>query len=216
MLTLSLSNKKLLWAAVALASSFALSSCAPYQARRTPLKHSSEGIASWYGPGFHGRKTASGERYNQRDLTAAHKTLPFGSTIRVMNIDNGKSVVVRINDRGPFVRGRIIDLSRSAAEKIGMMGSGTARVKLASLSSVNEERSADEETAAVEKPAGKRGRKARARTAPDVEKPVLKNGVAWVISQEPQGESAEELQEIPSEGPETGPTATTATDDEQF
>lgn len=88
------------------------------------------GVASWYGPGFHGKLTANGERFNQDDLTAAHKTLPFNTLVRVVNIDNGKSVVVRINDRGPYAKNRIIDLSREAAKKIDMLGSGTARVRL--------------------------------------------------------------------------------------
>ena len=86
-------------------------------------------MASWYGPGFHGRKTASGERFNTGALTAAHKTLPFGTRVRVVNVHTGRSVVVRINDRGPFIRGRVIDLSKAAARAIGM--DGVARVKLA-------------------------------------------------------------------------------------
>ena len=86
-------------------------------------------MASWYGPGFHGRKTASGERFNTGALTAAHKTLPFGTRVRVVNVNTGRSVVVRINDRGPFIRGRVIDLSKAAARAIGM--DGVARVKLA-------------------------------------------------------------------------------------
>ena len=93
-----------------------------------------EGVASWYGPGFHGRRTANGEIYNMNIMTAAHKTLPFDTIVRVTNLDNGLSVVVRINDRGPFVKGRIIDLSRSAAEEIGMIGPGTAQVQLKILS----------------------------------------------------------------------------------
>jgi rare lipoprotein A len=80
------------------------------------------GIASWYGPGFQGRKTASGERFNTHDMTAAHKTLSFGSLVKVTNQENGKSVVVKINDRGPFIRGRIIDLSHAAKEELGMGG----------------------------------------------------------------------------------------------
>ncbi|MGB7412935.1 MAG: septal ring lytic transglycosylase RlpA family protein [Thermosynechococcaceae cyanobacterium] len=88
------------------------------------------GQASWYGGGFHGRKTASGERYNQNEMTAAHKRLRFGTRVRVTNLSNGRSVVVRINDRGPFVRGRVIDLSRSGAQAIGMMGSGVAPVSV--------------------------------------------------------------------------------------
>ncbi|MEC4803055.1 MAG: septal ring lytic transglycosylase RlpA family protein [Jaaginema sp. PMC 1079.18] len=88
------------------------------------------GMASWYGPGFHGRRSASGERFNQNALTAAHRTLPFGTQVRVTNLNNGQSTVVRINDRGPFSRGRVIDLSAAAARKIGMMGSGVAPVQL--------------------------------------------------------------------------------------
>ena len=88
------------------------------------------GSASWYGGKFHGRKTANGERYNQNALTAAHKTLPFGTKVRVTNETNGKSVVVRINDRGPFVGKRVIDLSRAAANAVGMVQKGVARVKV--------------------------------------------------------------------------------------
>jgi len=86
------------------------------------------GVASWYGPGFHGRTTANGEKYNMHQLTAAHKSLKFGTKVRVTNKKNGKSVIVRINDRGPYVGSRIIDLSKSAAEVIGMIGPGTASV----------------------------------------------------------------------------------------
>ena len=89
-----------------------------------------DGVASWYGPNFHGNLTANGEVYNMYSMTAAHRTLPFNSMVRVRNLDNGKSVVVRINDRGPFVKNRIIDLSRKAAAEIGMLGPGTARVRL--------------------------------------------------------------------------------------
>ncbi|MGF1670202.1 MAG: septal ring lytic transglycosylase RlpA family protein [Balneolaceae bacterium] len=88
------------------------------------------GIASWYGPKFHGKTTANGERYNMNGLTAAHKTLPFNTVVRVENVKNGRSVDVRINDRGPFVGNRIIDLSRKAAEEIDMIGSGTAEVRI--------------------------------------------------------------------------------------
>lgn len=89
-----------------------------------------EGIASWYGPKFHGRTTANGERYDMNGLTAAHKTLPFNTIVRVENITNGRTVEVRINDRGPFVGNRIIDLSRRAAEEVDMIGSGTAEVRI--------------------------------------------------------------------------------------
>ena len=85
--------------------------------------------ASWYGPGFHGRRTASGEIFNTGAYTAAHRSLPFGTKVRVVNVTTGRSVIVRINDRGSFIRGRIIDLSKAAAQAIGM--TGTARVALA-------------------------------------------------------------------------------------
>ena len=88
------------------------------------------GTASWYGPGFHGRRTANGERFNQNALTAAHRTLPFGTRVRVTNLRNNRSVVVRINDRGPYSGGRIIDLSAAAAREIGMINSGVARVRI--------------------------------------------------------------------------------------
>lgn len=95
-----------------------------------PVRFSLNGVASWYGPGFHGNLSANGEIYNQYALTAAHKTLPFGTKIKVTNLNNGRSVVVRVNDRGPYVGDRIIDLSLGAAEVIGMMGSGVAPVQL--------------------------------------------------------------------------------------
>jgi rare lipoprotein A len=86
------------------------------------------GVASWYGGKFHGRKTASGETYNQNSLTAAHRSLPFGTKVRVTNTNNGDTVVVRINDRGPFVGGRVIDLSRAAASSIGINGLGHVKL----------------------------------------------------------------------------------------
>lgn len=88
------------------------------------------GVASWYGPGFHAGSTANGERYDQDDLTAAHRTLPMPSWVRVENLDNGRSLTVRINDRGPFARSRIIDLSRKAAQLLGVDRAGTANVRL--------------------------------------------------------------------------------------
>lgn len=88
------------------------------------------GYASWYGDKFHGRPTASGEQYDMYHFTAAHRTAPFGTRFRVVNLENDKSVVVRINDRGPFVRGRIIDLSLTAAREIDLIRAGTAKVRL--------------------------------------------------------------------------------------
>jgi rare lipoprotein A len=87
-------------------------------------KHIQRGQATWYGPGFHGRKTASGERFNTHAMTAAHRSLPFGSKVRVVNEKTGHSVVVRINDRGPFTRGKIIDLARAPAQVLGISGVG--------------------------------------------------------------------------------------------
>jgi rare lipoprotein A len=93
--------------------------------------HAMEGIASWYGPGFAGRRTASGERFDPSKMTAAHRTLPFGTRVRVVALRTGDSVVVRINDRGPFGnRGRIIDLARGAARRIGLDRAGVMRVRL--------------------------------------------------------------------------------------
>ncbi len=88
------------------------------------------GIASWYGPGFHGRRTASGQRYDMHAMTAAHKTLPFGTRVRVTNLANRRSVVLTINDRGPFVAGRIVDVSKRAAQTLGFERQGKARVSL--------------------------------------------------------------------------------------
>ena len=91
------------------------------------------GIASWYGKDFHGKKTSNGEIYNMYAMTAAHKTLPLGTFVEVRNLENNRRVKVRINDRGPFVRGRIIDLSYTAANEIGVVGPGTARVEVVAL-----------------------------------------------------------------------------------
>src|SRR5436309_8755176 len=88
------------------------------------------GVASWYGPGFHGNRTANGEIYDQYELTAAHRTLPLGTRVMVTNLSNGRAVEVRINDRGPFVGGRAIDLSYAAACMLHIIGPGTARVRI--------------------------------------------------------------------------------------
>jgi len=107
-----------------------------YQPRSNAFGFRQKGYASWYGKKFHGRKTSNGETYNMYAISAAHKTLPFNTIVRVRNLDNGKVLDVRINDRGPFVRGRIIDLSYGAAQKIGMVGPGTARVEIIALGAV--------------------------------------------------------------------------------
>jgi rare lipoprotein A len=97
------------------------------------FQHVETGTASWYGPGFHGRYTANGEVYDQHDHTAAHRTLQMPAVLRVTNLDNGQSTVVRVNDRGPYARARILDLSKAAAEELGMTHSGTARVRVEQL-----------------------------------------------------------------------------------
>ena len=94
------------------------------------------GVASWYGRDFHGHTTSNGERYDMNDITAAHKLLPMHTMLLVENRDNGKKIVVRVNDRGPFVKGRIIDLSYGAAKKLGLVASGTARVTITALGEV--------------------------------------------------------------------------------
>jgi rare lipoprotein A len=88
------------------------------------------GTASWYGPGFHGKKTASGERFDQNKLTAAHRSLPLDTVVKVTNLENGKAVKVSINDRGPYAGKRVIDLSRAAARELDMTDEGTARVRI--------------------------------------------------------------------------------------
>lgn len=92
-----------------------------------------KGIASWYGADFHGRATSNGESYNMHDMTAAHKTLPMNTMLLVKNLENGRETVVRVNDRGPFVRGRIIDLSYKAAKNLGMVNKGISRVQVVAL-----------------------------------------------------------------------------------
>lgn len=97
---------------------------------RRRFEHVADGTASWYGPGFDGRKTANGERFDQTAFTAAHPDLPFASTVRVTRVDTGDSVLVRINDRGPFVDDRVIDLSRAAAAELGFVADGVAEVRV--------------------------------------------------------------------------------------
>ena len=115
-----------------------LSACAPSKPPAPPagvptppsVPLSQEGVASWYGPGFHGKKTTSGTVYDQHAMTAAHQTLPLGSSVRVTNLDNDKTVTVLINDRGPFVKDRVIDLSYAAARAVDMIRPGTAPVRV--------------------------------------------------------------------------------------
>lgn len=110
--------------------SFVSSGCSMNRYDRPEPGTVQRGIASWYGEPFHGRATASGEIYDMHLMTAAHRDLPLGTTVEVTNLDNGRRVRLRVNDRGPFVRGRILDVSYAAAKKLGMVGPGTARIEL--------------------------------------------------------------------------------------
>lgn len=111
-------------------SSTSVSRPRPGSQGKAPRTFLGEGLASYYGPGLHGRKTASGERFDQNALTAAHRTVQFGTCLRVVNMENGKSVEVRVNDRGPFKEERIIDVSLGAARKLEMVEKGLARVRI--------------------------------------------------------------------------------------
>lgn len=95
-----------------------------------PIGYVERGVASWYGPGFHGRNTAAGEPYDMRQLTAAHRTLPLGSIVQVRSLTSGRTVTVRINDRGPFAKNRILDLSQAGAQALGIIGRGTDQVEI--------------------------------------------------------------------------------------
>ena len=150
----------------------------------TPMEefaHVETGIGSWYGPGFHGKSTANGEVYDQSDRTAAHRTLQMPSVVRVTNLDNGRSTVVRINDRGPYARGRVIDVSRAAAEELNMTHSGTAHVRIEQLGMESQALKdialngggPDEQRAALDKfIAGRRGPPPVAATAQAAPPPV--------------------------------------------
>ena len=113
-------------ATVSLAAATACASTRPTDGQPGP----DAGIASYYADALHGRRTANGERFDMHALTAAHRTLPFGTRVKVTNLDNGRSVVVRINDRGPYVKGRVIDLSKAAARELRFLDRGTTRVRL--------------------------------------------------------------------------------------
>jgi rare lipoprotein A len=118
-------------AGLALGASLGVAGCSLFRPAPPPVVGGVQvGVASWYGPGFHGNRTANGEIYDQYEMTAAHPTLPLGTRAMVTNLTNGRSVEVRINDRGPFVDGRAIDLSYAAARTLRMIGPGTARVRI--------------------------------------------------------------------------------------
>jgi len=127
-----------------------------YGKRYYPLSSSAgftqRGLASWYGSKFHGRLTSNGERYNMHGRTAAHKTLPFNTYVQVKNLRNGKKTVVRINDRGPFVRGRIIDLTLTAASALGMLEDGVVPVRIEALGYARKKRQAGKWVRVYEKP----------------------------------------------------------------
>ena len=136
----ALSRRRLPWHALLLAALAVAGGCGGNRAARVPAPpvpgvYAEQGIASWYGVPFHGRRAANGDVYDMNQETAAHRTLPFGSLVRVTNLDNGLQTEVRITDRGPFVEGRIIDLSFAAARAVDMVGAGIARVRLELLSS---------------------------------------------------------------------------------
>ncbi len=109
-----------------------------YQPLASVREFKEQGVASWYGEDFHGKKTSSGEIYDMYAMTAAHKILPLGTYVRVKNLENNRTIDVRINDRGPFVRGRIIDLSYTAAKKLEIVGPGTAKVEVVALGTRND------------------------------------------------------------------------------
>ena len=109
---------------------FLLVSCSGGPKRYGRTRYPQHGLASWYGRNHHGNTTASGERFNMNAMTAAHRTLPFGSEVKVTNLENGRSVKLRINDRGPFIRGRVIDVSYKAARKLHFVRQGLAHVRV--------------------------------------------------------------------------------------
>jgi peptidoglycan lytic transglycosylase len=121
--------------ATAAAATLLINACGTRPPIRQPVVYQATGLASYYARGFNGYKTASGERYRSDKLTAAHPTLPFGTVVKVVRVSNGRTVVVRINDRGPFVKGRIIDLSYAAARKLGMLADGLAKVRVVEVRS---------------------------------------------------------------------------------
>lgn len=118
----------IIWCTLLILSSFFLASCASTQYRNYPEPH--YGIASWYGSDFHGKPTSSGKPFNMYELTCAHRQYPFGTRLKITNLANNKEVICLVNDRGPFVKGRDIDLSYAAAKKIGLVGIGVGRVKI--------------------------------------------------------------------------------------
>lgn len=178
----AIGNFSLLCAVVMILALFA--SCAPQHARGKVPSYRTHGTASWYGPGFYGKRTANGEKYNAKAMTAAHRTLPFNTTLKVTNLDNGKSVVVRINDRGPFIRGRVIDLSKKAAQELGLIGTGTAEVELVAIAAKR-----GEESQEIKKgPANKKKKKKK------LSDPALETGEEMRFN--PPPDSSKELENL--------------------
>ena len=176
----------------------------PYQMNGvwyTPVEdygYDETGIASWYGADFHGRATANGETYDMNEVTAAHKTLPLPSLARVTNLENGRSLIVRVNDRGPFVAGRILDLSRRSAQLLGLEGKGTGRVRVQILA---------EESREIAERLKERGAVANARVLPG---PEAVKDKTLMVAQLPKAEVArEELAPPPGAkiAPQLKPTA---------
>ncbi len=147
-----------------------------------PRESDQQGLASWYGPRFHGRPTASGERFDSRDLTAAHRTLEFGTRVCVRSSITGKTVVVRINDRGPFTGGRVIDLSQGAAEALGMIGLGIKPVELWQLDEDEQDcpEAFDDDNLDAGSPAAAKGHKKTARKLAPARKPIKKASITKV------------------------------------
>ncbi len=145
------------------------------------FNHVETGVASWYGPGFHGKATANGEQYNQEDHTAAHRTLQMPAIVRVTNLDNGRSTVVRVNDRGPYARSRVIDLSRAAAQDLDIVRNGTAHVRLDQLAAesravkevaISGGGAAEQEAAVAQVASGQRAAPAPMSAAPQLQTPA--------------------------------------------
>ena len=147
-------DKKVRWSLIALAlgALAAIGLTGYHFANRSgnELKYVEQGEASWYGPGFQGKKTASGETYDQNELTAAHRKLPLGSEATVTNLETGKKVDVEINDRGPYVRGRKIDLSKAAAKKLDMLDDGTAPVRIEATEGQLERKAGEDNEPAIQ------------------------------------------------------------------
>jgi rare lipoprotein A len=163
---------------VVAALGIALAACSTTRPVTPPVVEGrQEGVASWYGPGFHGKRTANGEIYDQYELTAAHQTLPLGTRVMVTSLTNGRSVEVRINDRGPFVGGRIVDLSYAAASVIRMVGPGTMPVRVEVLDAPVQVASRTTVPVTTTPPASRRSFEPTARDVEPRPAPTIARGV---------------------------------------